>query len=252
MRIPAVCLFVCGSFALCVCSNSNAQTCPSSCPSNNGCTGYDVNGYAILNPDYCQYAGGCPSGWGIQGDCCYFYGSPIIIDVGGDGFELTDAKDGVMFDLTNNGKEQQWSWTAAGARNGWLALDRNGNGRIDSGAELFGNFTPQPPSSDPNGYIALAVYDRPENGGNGNGVIDPGDQIYGSLLIWIDDNHDGISEPSELHHLAELGIQAIGLVYEETRRTDQYGNVFRYRGSVKLANKPGDHWTYDVLLRVVH
>lgn len=234
---------------------------PYPCPQNNSCSGTDINGYPISNPDYCTYpAGGCSSGYSVGAEandgepsnCCEWDSSPIIIDVAGAGFELTDAKDGVMFDLANTGKKQLYSWTAADVQNGWLALDRNGNGMIDSGEELFGTATPQPPSSHPNGYIALAFYDRPENGGNGNGVIDPGDRVYRLLLVWIDSNHNGVSEPSELHHLAELGIEEIGLDYKESRWTDQYGNAFRYKGKITIANDSSDHWAYDVFLRSAH
>jgi hypothetical protein len=157
--------------------------------------------------------------------------SPIIIDLTGDGFFLTDAVHGVQFDIANTGIPMQIAWTA-NANNAWLVLDRNQNGVINSGAELFGNFTPQPSSPRPNGFAALAIYDDPMNGGNGDGVIDARDQIFSSLRLWVDANHDGISQPAELHTLPEMGIYSISLDYALSERKDQYGNLFRYRAKV--------------------
>ena len=164
-------------------------------------------------------------------------GSCKIVDTTGKGFHLTSAEDGVAFDISGTGHPVKMAWTASDSGDAFLALDRNHNGKIDGGKELFGNYAEQSPCEDGtnscfNGYRALAEFDKPENGGNGDGIIDSRDAVYSKLLLWIDTNHDGISQPNELHTLPELGVYSIALKYHDGHFRDEYGNWFRYSSAL--------------------
>jgi hypothetical protein len=196
----------------------------------------------------------CTLNGGVWDDTTCACISPIVIDVLGNGFNLTNAQNGVTFDILNTGSPKRISWTALNSDDSWLALDRNGNGKIDNGRELFGSSTPQPFLSDgetKNGFRALAVYDRTANGGNPDNQIDERDAIFPSLKLWRDTNHNGVSESNELKTLTESGLKTIELDYRESKKQDDFGNWFRFRA--KVADVQGaqmNRWAWDVFLKV--
>lgn len=116
---------------------------------------------------------------------------PLVVNFGGNATSLT--QDHFAFDINADGKVESVPFVGAGS--GFLALDRNGNGRIDDGSELFG-------TRSGNGFADLARYDS-----NGNGWIDGNDPIFSHLLVWSRD----ASGASQLQSLAQLGIGAIAL-----------------------------------------
>ncbi|HEV7921347.1 MAG TPA: hypothetical protein VGR02_11220 [Thermoanaerobaculia bacterium] len=168
--------------------------------------------------------------------------SPIVINLGNGKYDLAGDDDPVRFDLDADGSLDRITWTARANRDmAFLALDRNQNGRIDDGAELFGDHTPVPsPGIAANGFDALAALDA-----NGDGLVDARDPSWPRLLLWVDANHDGTSAPPELTPLSSTNITSLEVRYRHTDRTDDDGNVFRY--AAKLHRRgAGDRTYYDV------
>ncbi len=178
--------------------------------------------------------------------------TPLLIDVAGNGFQMCGADAGVNFDIRAEGIAPKISWTAQSSDDAWLALDRNENGVIDDGTELFGNVTtqPEPPSGEGrNGFLALAVLDGSTAGGNNDGLITGADAAFSSLRLWQDRNHNGVSESDELMSLQTAGLTTLELSYKEAKKQDGYGNVFGYRSKVR-GERDADvsRWLWDVFL----
>lgn len=186
-------------------------------------------------------------------------GSPLILDLNGDGILTTDEAHPVRFDIDADGVMDSMGWTFWESREGFLAVDLNGNGRIDDGTELFGDATILPTGEEAeNGFEALAVYDRPELGGTGDGVITETDLIWNDLRLWVDANHDGVSQPNEMRRLRQYGVRAIGLDYSQTDAQDGAGNYHRYTGMyIKEVRRYGQRFletarATDVFFRIFH
>ncbi len=116
---------------------------------------------------------------------------PLVINLDGNIAELSDQT--FLFDLDGDGQKDEINRLGAGS--GFLALDKNGDGVINDGNELFG-------TKSGNGFADLAAYDTDHNG-----FIDEGDEIWDKLKIWVmDENGEG-----QLYSLAEKGVGAICL-----------------------------------------
>jgi hypothetical protein len=175
-------------------------------------------------------------------------GSPVILDLWGRGFELTDQA--VKFDLNANYSAESTMWTKGHAGVALLALDRDRNGMIDNGRELFGDHTPlMSGAMAALGYDALAEFDQAFWGGNFDGYISPVDTIWPELRLWLDDNHNGLSEPDELLTLDQAGVLSLEYDYRLMWRVDRFGNLFRARSRALIQGRngrPQTRRTYDV------
>lgn len=140
---------------------------------------------------------------------------PLVIDLGNEGIELKSLDEGVNFDLDNNGFSEKTAWI--GTKDGFLALDRNANGKIDNGGELFGDqVTLENGQKSSSGFDALKEFDE-----NDDNLIDEDDSVFKKLQIWVDANHNGISEKNELKGLGDLGIISISLAHKEESVIDE-------------------------------
>jgi len=161
-------------------------------------------------------------------DCGPILYSPIAFKTHPGPWRLTSIGNGVSFDIDGSGMKRFVAWTAADSEIAFLALDRNGNGVIDAATELFGFGTPLLNGKRArNGFIALADFDM-----NQDGVIDASDPVWSSLLLWIDRNHDGVSQPDELIRVASSGMTAIELGHTWRVGRDASGNFFGYSAQV--------------------
>jgi hypothetical protein len=186
--------------------------------------------------------------------------SPLLFDRDGNGFHLTSVEDGVLFDIDADGVADRVAWTTTDSEDAWLAYDRNGNGTIDDGSELFGNHSPA--YADPalkeltaaNGFEALRFMQMPDYGrAVADEAFDARDDAFTRLLLWIDRNHNGLSEPDELQPAASEGLVSIGLAYKERKRRDQHGNEFRLKGFSAWRTERGkvrESVVWDVWLQV--
>lgn len=171
--------------------------------------------------------------------------SPILINFERGPYRLTGAESPVLFDISASGTPIRIGWTAADADEAFLWLDRDHDGIVDSGAELFGTATPlHDGHTASNGFIALREFDD-----DADRRIDSTDAIWSRLLLWRDRNHDGHTQPDEIGPVDGSGIVAISLDEHWTGRRDASGNGFRYQSTIWItrgANRAVPEPVYDV------
>jgi hypothetical protein len=167
-------------------------------------------------------------------------GCPILLDLDDDGFHLTGLEDAVEFDLNADGVPEELTWTAAGERDAFLCRDLNHNGVIDNGEEIFSHVTPLSTGERAQiAFTALAELDQPELGGNFDGTIGAEDAAFEDLCVWIDENHDGTSQPGEITSLEVARVTRLEYDYTVSRQHDEHGNLYRYKSRAWALNSRG-------------
>jgi hypothetical protein len=199
---------------------------PANTPDNSECQKADeVTTTVDEEENECTEGENICSGWGNQ--------SPLILDLDGNGFHFTGLLDQVAFDIDDDGYKELIGWTGAAELDAFLTLDRNANGRIDSGGELFGDATPLIQGGRAtDGFSALQEFDD-----DLDGLIDDRDEVYERLRLWIDANHDGISDSNELLSLADAGVLSIELDALINERADRHGHRLRYNSRYWLLGR---------------
>jgi hypothetical protein len=165
---------------------------------------------------------------------------PLILDLDGNGVKTSTVDDGVVFDVFANGTAVQVAWTDG--IDGFLVLDRDGDGAITTGAEMFGDFTHmQDGTLAKDGFEALRDLDS-----NSDGLFDANDDLFDLVQVWVDGNRDGVSDASELFGLTELGIKSIQLTAQSSDRTEN-GNLYGLISKMTMTNG-GEAEVVDVWL----
>ena len=144
--------------------------------------------------------------------------TPLALDLNGDGIQTVSIHEGTQFDLLDTGEKQNVGWVSK--EDGLLAMDLDGDGLINSGAELFGDRTVLADGSRAlDGWAALRAMDS-----NHDRVIDANDANFDKLQVWVDADGDGVSDAGELRSLADHNIVSIDLNADQTV-VEQNGNV---------------------------
>ncbi|WP_181015016.1 calcium-binding protein, partial [Citrobacter amalonaticus] len=152
--------------------------------------------------------------------------SPIIIDLDRDGIETLSPGAGVFFDHDNNHFSENTGWV--GKDDGLLVLDRDGNGLIDDGGELFGNNTILANGkAAASGYQALVELDD-----NHDGQLNSSDAVWQQLRVWKDSNSNGRVDAGELLTLEQAGVASVGTGYQNSTFVDGQGNAHKQTGNI--------------------
>ena len=150
--------------------------------------------------------------------------TPIVLDLDGNGIQtIARADAGGSFDLFGNGKAVVSGWISGG--DGFLAIDTNGNGKIDGIGELFGG------NGKGDGFAKLASFDS-----NGDGLVNDLDAAFGQLMVWRDANGNHATDAGELVSLADAGVASLTVAYTELPQLDAQGNLHLERSTATMTD----------------
>ena len=185
--------------------------------------------FQLQNPGFNPTMGELLDAWKEKSnrDGKYHIYDPLTLDLDGDGIETVshNGYKGALFDHDGDGIRTASGWVASD--DGLLVVDRNGDGIINDGKELFGDSSVlKDGTKAAHGYAALAEYDS-----NGDGVVDAKDADFDKLRVWRDLNQDGVSQKEELFTLEEVGVQSLNVAYQDTNQNLGNGNRLAQEGS---------------------
>ena len=240
----------------CQCCKGNGNSCGAD---TQCCSGYCGSGVCSDVPHCSENGVGCSTG----AECCSGYcgadnfcktppESPILINLRNDlaNYHLTSPSQGVTFDIDGDSVSEQVAWTHQGSDVAFLALDRNRNGLIDDGSELFGNSTRKSDGSVAvNGFDALLDLDGGPS--QSDGKLSASDAIFVDLRLWVDRNHNGVTDQGELLSLAGEQFTAIFVASVDSPRRDRNGNEYRLVGTAFVLDRNGEprpRTVFDVYL----
>ena len=150
------------------------------------------------------------------------FGTPIALDLNGDGIQTLSVDEGVEFDILDTGVKVQTGWISG--EDALLAIDSNNNGQIEGRSELFGGDVG-------GGFDKLASFDS-----NDDGFVDSGDADFSELKVWQDANENGFTDEGELLSLESQGITSLNTAYTDVFGLDAEGNIHGEHGSATLAD----------------
>jgi Ca2+-binding RTX toxin-like protein len=155
---------------------------------------------------------------------------PLAIDLDGDGIETVSQNAGIIFDTDADGLKTGTSWLKGD--DGWLVLDKNNNGKIDNGSELFGDaYVKKDQTKAKDAYDVIGDIDS-----NHDGMITAADAKFAELKIWQDKNQNGISESNELKTLGEIGLVELKVGRTSSSATNLGNGVVTNGGSTTVIN----------------